>query len=73
MKTELKTLTGEGPNTLKNAIETAAKQGDQILIDARGTSMTADQAANQIARAQGNIGNLAGRVTVLTKNGAITF
>ena len=35
IKTELKTLTGEGPNTLKNAIETAAEQGDHILIDAR--------------------------------------
>jgi RHS repeat-associated protein len=73
VKTELKTLVGEGPNTLKNAVETAAKQGEQILVDARGTNMTAEQAANQIARAQGNVGGLSGRVTVLTNNGVVKF
>ena len=73
VKTELKTLVGEGPSTLKTAIETAAKQGEQILVDARGTNMTAEQAANQIARAQGNVGGLSGRVTVLTNNGVVKF
>jgi RHS repeat-associated protein len=73
VKTELKTLEGEGPTTLKNAIQRGAKQGDQILIDARGTNLTPAQAANQIARAQGNVGGLSGRVTVLTKEGVVKF
>jgi hypothetical protein len=53
--------------------ETAAKQGEKILIDARGSGLSAEQAANQIARAQGNVGNLTGRVTVLTKDGVVKF
>jgi hypothetical protein len=53
------------------AVETAAKQGEQVLVDARGTSMTAEQAPNQIARTQGNVTGLAGRATVLTKDGII--
>jgi RHS repeat-associated protein len=73
VKTELKTLEGEGPNTVKNAIETAAEQGKQVLIDARGTNLTPEQAANQIARAQGNVGGLSGRVTILTKSGVVKF
>jgi RHS repeat-associated protein len=73
VRTELKTLTKAGPNTLKNAIEKAARQGKQILVDARNVNITADQARNQIMRAQGNVGGLAGRVTVLTKDGAVKF
>ena len=73
VETELKTLTQAGPNTLKNAIEAAARQGKQILIDARNVDITAEQALNQIARAEGNVGGLAGRVTVLTKEGPVKF
>lgn len=71
--TELKTLTAAGPTTLKNAVQNAAKQGEQILIDARNVNMTPQEALGQIQRAQGNIGGLQGRVTVLTKGGTITF
>ena len=71
--TELKTLQAAGPNTLKNALETASQQGQQILIDARKVSMTPAEAATQIQRAQGNVGGLQGRVTVLTAGGAVKF
>jgi hypothetical protein len=73
IKTEVKTLEQMGPNTMKNAIETAAKQGENIIIDARNTDYTLDQAANQVARAQGNIGGLEGRITILTKDGVYKF
>ena len=73
VETELKTLEGSGTTTLKSAVERAAKQGEQILIDARDTKLTAEQCANQIARAQGNVGGLQGRVTVLTKDGIVNF
>lgn len=71
--TELKTLQGVGPNTVKNAIETASRQGNHILIDARNISLTSAEAAQQIHRAQGNIGGLQGRVTVLTRDGTVTY
>jgi hypothetical protein len=75
VKTEIKILEpGEGgPTTIKNAIEKAAKQGKDIIIDAQSTNLTAEQAANQVARAQGNIGGLAGRVLVYTKDGVTKF
>ncbi|QYO64539.1 hypothetical protein [Leptolyngbya sp. 7M] len=73
VSTELKTLTSAGPNTLKNAIQKAAQQGEQILIDARNVPITAENARLQILRAQGNIGSLEGRVTVLTTEGIVTF
>jgi hypothetical protein len=74
IKTELKTLQSAGTNTLKNAIQTAAKQSDQnILIDARNVDISAGEANSEILRAQGNVGNLSGRVTVLTKDGAVKF
>jgi RHS repeat-associated protein len=75
LKTELKTPTGTGANTLKNAIEAAAGKGTdvQILIDARGLPATSANAIKQIIRAQHNIGGLRGRVTVLTKEGRITY
>lgn len=62
-----------GATTIKNAIERAAKQGENIIIDAQSTNLTAEQAANQIARAQGNIGGLQGRVLVYTKDGLTKF
>jgi hypothetical protein len=71
--TELKTLTSAGANTLKNAVQDAAKQGQNILVDARNVSIDAATASQQIQRAQGNVGNLQGRVTVLTKDGPVKF
>ena len=71
--TELKTLTKAGTNTLKNAIQKASKQGPQILIDARNVDVTRSEVIKQIHRAQGNIGKLKGRVTVLIKNDIINF
>jgi hypothetical protein len=74
VKTELKTLQSAGPNTLKNAIQAAAKQSDQnILIDARNVNISAGDVNSQILRAQGNVGSLSGRVTVLTNDGVVKF
>jgi len=58
---------------LKNAIEAASEQGDQILINARNVALDPIEAAQQIQRAQGNIGGLQGRVTVLTKGGTVKY
>lgn len=76
--TELKTLERAGRNTLKNAIQSASSQGDQILIDARNVPITSENAMMQIQRAQGSLLNdgrpsLNGRVTVLTQEGSVTF
>jgi len=71
--TELKTLQAAGPNTLKNAIESASQQGQHILVDARNVMITQQDAILQIVRAQGNIGGLQGRVTVLTRYGTVTY
>ena len=71
--TEYKGLTGSGPLTVKNAIETAAEQGKDIVIDARRVAISAQSALQQIQRAQGNIGGLQGRVTVLTQEGPVKF
>jgi len=71
--TELKTLEAAGPNTLKNAIEKASAQGEQVLIDARKVDISASSALSQAQRAQGNIGGLVGRITVLTKQGPVKF
>jgi len=73
VSTELKTLTTASQNTLKNAIEAAAEQGRAIVIDARHVGITPQEAAAQISRAQGNVGGLQGRVTVLTSDGPVTF
>ncbi|HEU4713033.1 MAG TPA: discoidin domain-containing protein [Pyrinomonadaceae bacterium] len=71
--TELKTLTAAGTNTLKNAIQNASKQGQHILVDARNVGIDPADALQQILRAEGNIGGLQGRVTVLTKGGTVTY
>lgn len=42
--TELKTLQAAGPNTLKNAIESASQQGQHILIDARNVMVNQQDA-----------------------------
>jgi RHS repeat-associated protein len=73
VETELKTLTSAGTNTLKNAIQDAAKQGQHIIVDARNVSIRASDVLPQIERAQGNVGNLQGRVTVLTKEGSVKY
>jgi uncharacterized delta-60 repeat protein len=73
VSTELKTLTAAGQNTLKNAIEAAAQQGQQIIVDARNVPISPEEALAQIERAQGNIGGLKGRVTVLTSKGPVTY
>jgi len=71
--TELKTLTVAGPNTLKNAVEAASKQGPHILVDARNVGIGPQDALQQVLRPQGNIGGLQGRVTVLTGGGTGTY
>ena len=73
VETEHKRITKAGKDTLKNAIEEAAEQGDQILIDARGTTISSKDAAEQILRAEGNVKKLRGRVTVLTCEGPVGF
>jgi hypothetical protein len=73
VKTELKTLTQAGTNTLKNAIEKAVEQGQNIIVDARNVSINSQSALQQIQRAQGNVGGLQGRVTVLTKDGVVKY
>ena len=72
-ETELKTVTEKGANTIKNAIEKAASQGKKIVIDARPSGTSRIEAVKQIFRAQGNLENLRGRVTVLTKDGAVSY
>ncbi|MCW5757954.1 MAG: hypothetical protein KIT54_12025 [Phycisphaeraceae bacterium] len=67
----MKTLTAWGDTTLKNALEKGAKQGDKILIDARNVSATEMSIIRQINRAEGNIGNLSGRVEVWWSGGVI--
>jgi RHS repeat-associated protein len=73
LETELKTLTSAGPNTLKNAIQTATKQGRNIVIDARNVEITAENAMGQILRVEGNGYAVKGRVTVYTSNGTVTY
>jgi hypothetical protein len=73
-ETELKTLSGTGPNTLKNAIQKAESQSkSQILIDARKILITEENALAQIRRAEGNVGSLKGRITILTQDGIISY
>lgn len=71
--TELKTLNTLGNNTIKNAIEEAAHQGQQIVIDVRHLNISPQAAGREILRAQGNVGGLSGRVTILTQGGRVTF
>jgi hypothetical protein len=75
--TELKTINSLGKNTVKNAIQKAASQapglGDQILIDARQVALTPEQAIKEILRAEGNVGSLKGKVTIVTQSGAVTW
>jgi RHS repeat-associated protein len=71
VKTEFKTVTVAGPNTLKNQIQDGLKQAPNVVVDARGTSMTKAQAMQQIQRVEGNMGSVQGRVTILTNEGTV--
>jgi RHS repeat-associated protein len=71
VKTEFKTVTVAGPNTLKNQIQDGLKQAPNVVVDARGTSITRGQAMQQIQRVEGNMGSVQGRVTILTNEGAV--
>jgi len=73
VKAEFKTIEQLGPSTVKTAIENAAQQGERIIIDARNVPLSKAQAAVEIERAQGNIGGLEGRVTVITQEGPVKF
>jgi RHS repeat-associated protein len=70
--TEFKTVTAAGPNTLKNQIQDGLKQGQNVVIDARATSITKAEAMQQIKRAEGNVGSVQGRVTIYTKEGKVS-
>lgn len=67
VKTEFKTVTVAGTNTLKNQIQDGLKQAPNVVVDVRATSMTKAEALQQIRRVEGNIGSVQGRVTILTK------
>lgn len=77
VKTEIKTVVANGPNSIKNAIEAGSlKPGvGEIIVDARGSNSTADSAFNQMKRAMGNsvrqIGNT--KITIMTKDGTHTY
>jgi len=70
-KAEFKTVTAAGPNTLKNQIQDGLKQPPTVVVDVRGTSITKAQAARQIARVEGNVGSVQGRVILLTHEGIV--
>ncbi len=71
VKTEFKTVTVAGPNTLKNQIQDGLKQAPNVVVDVRGTSITKAQALQQVQRVEGNMGSVQGRVTILTNEGAV--
>jgi hypothetical protein len=71
VRTEFKTITVAGPNTLKNQIQDGLKQAPNVVVDARGTSITKEQAMQQIQRVEGNMGSVQGRVTILTNEGTV--
>ncbi|MBD3557542.1 hypothetical protein H6S82_01495, partial [Planktothrix sp. FACHB-1355] len=73
VSTELKTLTSAGTNTLKNAIQKATKQGQQILVDARNVNISPEDAMKQILRVEGNGYVVKGRVTIFTNGGTVTY
>jgi len=43
------------------------------LVDARKVGITPESALQEIQRAHGNLGNLQGRVTVLTQQGPVKY
>lgn len=71
VKTEFKTVTVAGPNTLKNQIQDGLRQGVNVVVDVRGTSITKAEALQQIQRVEGNVGSVQGKVTILTQEGTL--
>jgi RHS repeat-associated protein len=71
VRTEFKTVTVAGPNTLKNQIQDGLKQAPNVVVDARSTSISAAQAMQQIRMVEGNMGSVQGRVTILTNEGMV--
>ncbi|MBB5061442.1 RHS repeat-associated protein [Granulicella aggregans] len=75
VKTEIKTVTADGPTSIMNAIKNASKQSDgSIIIDARGSNQTLDSAVNQMERAMASPQTKPfGTITLMTRTGSITF
>ena len=73
VKTELKTLNGNSLNTPVTRIQDGFKQGAQsVIIDARKTGITTEQAATIIDRASGVYGGeLPGTVEIWTTGGKV--
>jgi RHS repeat-associated protein len=71
VKTEFKTVTVAGENTLKNQIQDGLKQAPNVVVDVRGTSITRAEAMQQIQRVEGNMGSVQGRVMVITNEGTL--
>ena len=74
VKTELKTLNGNNANTAVTKIQEAFKQGPtHVIIDARNTTFTKEQAHKIIERATGSYANkkLPGVVQIYTKEGLV--
>lgn len=73
VKTELKTLNGNSLNTPVTRIQDGFKQGaESVIIDARKTSITTEQAALIIDRAAGVYGGkLPGTVEIWTTGGKV--
>ena len=80
---ELKTVKANGPQSIKNQIEKAADQtaDGHIVINAEESEATVESALAQCERADGHLMNernltkspLKGRLTVLTKSGAVRY
>lgn len=73
VKVELKTLHGSSLNTPVTRIQEGFKQGaEKVIIDARKTELTLEQANDVIKRALGKYGgNLPGTVEIWTKDGIV--
>ena len=74
IKTELKTLHGSSLNTPITRIQEGFKQGaDKVIIDARNTSISLEQASSLLDRATGIYdGKLPGTVEIWTSQGKVS-
>jgi hypothetical protein len=75
VKTELKTITGTSLNTPVTRIQDGFKQGAQsVIIDARNSGLTVEQANQVLDRAAGTYANktLPGQVEIWTNEGIIS-
>ncbi|QOS80847.1 hypothetical protein JNUCC31_08230 [Paenibacillus sp. JNUCC31] len=76
IKTELITLENPNINTGITRIQKGFKQGEEtVMIDARGSGLTAEQAKQIIKRTSGTYSNktIPGKVEVWTNEGTITY